>query len=168
MATGLDFLTFAHESILVCIALVQLTPFGRRRHPARQANEPLGRRFVFAGLPYVLSSLMAGIAGALSVGRLRTGTPTLGIGLEFPIIFAVVLGGLCLRGGFGSVVGSVLVVAALVLAQTIMNLQGIAAWTGQLITGAGLLVALVLSQLYYAIVAKLYRPNALPAAPVPR
>jgi len=83
-------------------------------------------------------------------------------GLEFPIVFAVVLGGLCLRGGFGSVVGSVLAVAAIV------NLQGIASWTGQLITSAGLLAALVLSQLYYAIVAAMYRSRALLAPPAPR
>ncbi len=175
---GPSFLAFAHESIpawiavviflLVCVLVVQLTPFGRRRHPARQANEPLKRRFVFVGLPYVLSSVMAGVAGALWLGRLGAGSPTLGVGLEFGIIFAVVLGGLCLRGGFGSVVGSVLAVAVLVIAETMMMLEGCEWSTIQVFIGAGLLLALLLSQLYYAIVAKLYRPNARgPAAPIP-
>lgn len=176
---GLGFLEFAHESILgwiavvifllLCVLVVQLTPFGRRRHPARQANEPLRRRFVFVGLPYVLSSVMAGVAGALWLGRLQAASPTFGIGLEFRIIFAVVLGGLCLRGGFGSVVGSVLAMVALVIAETIMLLRGREWSTIQLIVGAGLLLALPLSQLYYAIVAKLYRPDARgPASPIPR
>lgn len=174
----LDFLAIAHESILawiavvvfllLCVLLVQLTPFGRRRHPARQANEPLSRRFVFVGLPYVLSSLTAGVAGALWLGRIHAGTATLGIGLELRIIFAVVLGGLCLRGGFGSVVGSVLAVVALVVAETIMMLQNVHSSTIQLIIGGGFLLALLLSQLYYAVVAALYRPDAPLPAPIPR
>lgn len=175
----LGFLESAHQSILAwiavvifllgCIALVQLTPFGRRHHPARQANEPLRRRFVFVGLPYVLSSLMAGVAGALWLGRLQTASATFGVGLEFRIIFAVVLGGLCIRGGFGSVVGSVLAVMALVIAQMIMLLQGVNSYVILLIRDGGLLLALVLSQLYYAIVAKLYRLKApVPAAPIPQ
>lgn len=102
-------------------------------------------------------------------GRIQGGSPTLGIDLEFRIIFAVVLGGLCLRGGFGSVVGSVLALAALVIAETIMMLQELDWIAIQVITGAGLLLALLLSQLYYAIVAAKYRPDARgPAAHIPR
>ncbi|MDP6542583.1 MAG: ABC transporter permease [Phycisphaerae bacterium] len=155
--------------LLSCVALVQLTPLGRRRRPARQLEEPLGRRFVFTGLPYVLSSLMAGVAGALWLGRVGAARSTQDFGMEFGIIFAVVLGGLCLRGGFGSVVGSVLALMVLVIAQTIMLMQGLHWEVIQLITGAMLLLALLLSQLYYLIVSAMYRPGVrTEPLPIPR
>jgi ribose transport system permease protein len=62
---------------------------------------------------YMLSALMAGIAGILQVGWLGTITTGMGSGMELIVIAAVVIGGTNLAGGsgtaFGAVVGAVLI-----------------------------------------------------------
>jgi len=62
---------------------------------------------------YMLSGLMAGIAGVLQVGWLGTITTGMGMGMELVVIAAVVIGGTNLAGGtgtaFGAVVGAVLI-----------------------------------------------------------
>ena len=62
---------------------------------------------------YMLSALMAGIAGILLVGWLGTITTGMGAGIELVVIAAVVIGGANLAGGsgtaFGAVVGAVLI-----------------------------------------------------------
>jgi ribose transport system permease protein len=62
---------------------------------------------------YMLSALMAGIAGILQVGWLGTITTGMGTGMELIVIAAVVIGGANLMGGsgtaFGAVVGAVLI-----------------------------------------------------------
>ena len=61
---------------------------------------------------YMISALMAGIAGILQVGWLGTITTGMGAGIELYAIAAVVVGGANLTGGsgtaFGAVVGAVL------------------------------------------------------------
>jgi ribose transport system permease protein len=61
---------------------------------------------------YMVSALMAGIAGILQVGWLGTITTGMGAGIELYAIAAVVVGGANLAGGsgtaFGAVVGAVL------------------------------------------------------------
>ena len=62
---------------------------------------------------YMLSALMAGVAGILQVGWLGTITTGMGTGMELVVIAAVVIGGANLAGGggtaFGAVVGAVLI-----------------------------------------------------------
>lgn len=67
-----------------------------------------------AGLPvrsasaavYVLSGLMAGVAGLLLAARTTTGDPTAGIAMELDTIAVVVIGGASLSGGRGGIVGT--------------------------------------------------------------
>jgi ribose/xylose/arabinose/galactoside ABC-type transport system permease subunit len=55
---------------------------------------------------FLLTSLAAGLAGLVSLGYLKTVTPTQGIGLELEAIAAAVLGGTSMAGGVGSIVGT--------------------------------------------------------------
>jgi ribose transport system permease protein len=63
-------------------------------------------------LVFVLSGLLAGIGGLLLAGMLASANPNLGLGYELDVIAAVILGGVALSGGRGSI-GGVLVGAAL-------------------------------------------------------
>ncbi len=52
---------------------------------------------------YVMSGLLAGLAGALNAAYLASGVTILGVGMELDVIAAVVIGGTLLVGGAGSV-----------------------------------------------------------------
>jgi ribose transport system permease protein len=55
---------------------------------------------------YVLSAMLAGLAGVLVAAQTSSGLPTIGEGRELEAIAAVVIGGTQLAGGAGSLVGS--------------------------------------------------------------
>ncbi|MEQ8787916.1 MAG: ABC transporter permease [Pirellulaceae bacterium] len=55
---------------------------------------------------YTLGGLFVGVAGLCYFGRLSTGNPTAGVGMELGIIAAVTIGGGSLSGGRGTVIGT--------------------------------------------------------------
>ena len=77
------------------------------------SNEEAGR---LSGLPvpsikrwvYSLSGFTAGLAGVLQFSRTSSGSPTDAVGLELDVIAAVVIGGGSLRGGEGSILGTII------------------------------------------------------------
>jgi ribose/xylose/arabinose/galactoside ABC-type transport system permease subunit len=62
---------------------------------------------------YVLAGAFAGFAGVLMASRLGVGDPNIGIGFEFDVIVAVILGGTSLAGGEGSILG--MIIGALII-----------------------------------------------------
>ncbi|MGH7619527.1 MAG: ABC transporter permease [Gemmatimonadaceae bacterium] len=106
--------------LLAALAGVVLsrTVFGRRIF-ALGSNEAAARacgvdtnRLTVA--TYTVAGLLFGLAGVLQMSRLRQGDPTVANGAELDIIAAVVIGGGSLRGGEGSILGSL--VGALIMA----------------------------------------------------
>ncbi len=71
-------------------------------------NVPLTRTMVFT-----ISGLLAGLGGLLLAGMLSNANPNLGLGYELDVIAAVILGGVALTGGRGSI-GGVVIGAALI------------------------------------------------------
>ena len=57
-------------------------------------------------LNFVISGLLAALAGIVQVARLKSVDPLRGTGLELEVIAAVVIGGTLLTGGYGSLIGS--------------------------------------------------------------
>jgi simple sugar transport system permease protein len=57
---------------------------------------------------FMISGVMAGIAGLAAFARFRTIDPSLGIQLELQAITAAVIGGTLMTGGYGSAVGAFL------------------------------------------------------------
>ena len=94
------------------LLLLNKTVFGRQV-VAIGCNE---RTAALCGLPvrwrlvqtYVLSGVLAGLAGGFHVSKLTQGSPSSGQSLELEVIAAVVIGGASLSGGVGSVIGAVL------------------------------------------------------------
>ncbi|MCK1797453.1 ABC transporter permease [Streptomyces sp. XM4193] len=93
---------------------------------------------------YVLSGLLAGLAGALNAGWLTSGITILGQGMELEAISAVVIGGTLLTGGLGFVSGSLVGVLLLKVIQNIINQIGsLEAAYQQVVSGAFLIVVVV-------------------------
>jgi ribose transport system permease protein len=101
--------------LVVCVALFSVllnaTKFGRYiKAVGSNANVAFlsGIRVVrIKFVTIVLCALMASVSGLLIASLTAVGMPQHGIGQEFPIISAVILGGASLAGGKGSILGAV-------------------------------------------------------------
>ncbi len=95
-------------------------------------------------LVYTLCGLCAGVAGILTASRSGVVGPSVGNGMEFDAITAVVLGGTRMSGGVGRVEKSLLGTAILVMVLNYLTIKGIpgiwqAAVMGFLILAAALI-----------------------------
>lgn len=76
-------------------------------------------------MTFVISGLMAAIAGLLITARFEAGAATAAQGLELAVIAAVVIGGVSLFGGEGNMGGMLLGVLLLGLVQNTVNLLNV-------------------------------------------
>ena len=95
---------------------------------------------------FVISGVTAGIAGLVLAGRLGTGYPLAGNGLELDAIVAVVLGGTALAGGRGSVLRSLGGVLLLAILSNVLNLMAVSAFVQTFIKGAIVIAAVLANQ----------------------
>jgi ribose transport system permease protein len=101
------------------------------------------RRYLLSA--YMVSGFLASIAGIFYVSRTSTGSASVGNGAELGAIAACVLGGANLAGGSGSVIKTFVGALILALIGNIMNLQGVGAYTQNVVQGI-LIIAAVLLQ----------------------
>ncbi|MFI9100543.1 ABC transporter permease [Streptomyces fildesensis] len=99
-------------------------------------------------LVYVLSGLLAGLAGALNAARLSSGVTIIGVGMELDAIAAVVIGGTLLVGGAGSVSGTLWGVLLLAVIQNLINQIGSLNSSYQSVVSGGFLILVVVAQRY--------------------
>ncbi|MEU7620146.1 ABC transporter permease [Micromonospora rifamycinica] len=93
---------------------------------------------------FVLSGLAAAVA-AILLGGYSGVSFQAGVGLEFGAITAVVLGGVVLGGGRGSVVGAMLGALTLELLFALMNFYGVSGALRSTVQGAIILLAVAVS-----------------------
>jgi len=120
---------FFLAAILICAAILRFTTFGRyvyaiggNTEAARLSGIKVAQVQFTA---YLLSGLLAGIAGVLFVAQYRQGKPDAGTGLELDAIAAVVIGGTSLMGGRGGLAGTFVGVLIFGLLSDILQLQNI-------------------------------------------
>lgn len=70
---------------------------------------------------YIITGLLVGIGSVITIGRIGSVQPWVGVGLEFDVITAVIIGGVSLRGGEGSMLGTFL--GALIIGVLINGLS---------------------------------------------
>ena len=85
---------------------------------------------------FVLSAVMAGFAGVISSIRTAAANPNSGTGYELEVIAMVVIGGTALRGGRGTIIGTVLGVFILRLMRNGIVLIGVPGLAYNIFIGA--------------------------------
>jgi ribose transport system permease protein len=109
----------------------------------------------YAGVPikfhltavYAIAGLLTGLAGMIEASRLMTGQPTAGQGYELQTIAAVVIGGGSLRGGEGSVAGTLVGAFIIGLLSNGSDLLGINPYAQQVIIGMVIIAAVGFDEL---------------------
>jgi rhamnose transport system substrate-binding protein len=117
-----------------------LYAIGHTAEGARYAGIPVWRRL---GVIYALSGLLSALAAVVYVAHLGQAKADAGTGFELMAITAVVLGGASIFGGRGTVMGTVLGLAAIVTLQNGLRLSEAPAELAGILTGT-LLVATIL------------------------
>ena len=113
-------------------------------------SEPIVRA---AGLPafrvkvavFAIAAVLSGLGGILATVQLDIGSPTVGSGVLFIVIPAVVIGGTHLGGGKGGMLRTVLGVFLLTILSNGLILSGVESSYQSAVTGAILVAAIVFS-----------------------
>ncbi|MFG2056147.1 ABC transporter permease [Micromonospora sp. NPDC048930] len=108
---------------------------------------------------YVISGLMAAIAGIHIAGRTTTVPPLIGNGYEISAIAAAVIGGASLFGGKGRVIGALVGALTLTLTRNIINLTGVESSWQAVITGLVLILAVLANQAWSGIARSIGAPR---------
>jgi ribose transport system permease protein len=111
---------------------------------ARANGIPTARIKVYC---FIMTGAACGLIGALQAGWLKTVSPTTGSGFELQVIGAVVIGGVALHGGEGSVYGTFLGAAILGMLVNGIVLLGVDGNYTQIFIGLIIVVAAALDVL---------------------
>ena len=95
---------------------------------------------------YVLCGLLAGLGGLVMASRLKSGDATYGAMYELYVIAAVVVGGTSLRGGYGSVLGTLVGALIIAVIENGMNLIQIESYMQKVVFGLVILGAVLLDR----------------------
>jgi rhamnose transport system permease protein len=98
-------------------------------------------------LTFVISGLLAGVAGLLFLGNYQTAQAGMGASELLPAITAVILGGVSAYGGTGTVPGVVLAAVLLALLQSALGLHGFSGEGQTMAIGVLLIIAIGLPPL---------------------
>ena len=116
----------------------ELYAIGGNAEVARLAGIDVKRATV---LVYMVSSLLAGLAGIMLAARLDAVQPSTGMSYELDAIAAVVIGGTSLSGGTGGVGGTLIGVMIIGVLRNGLNLLGVSPFLQQVVIGAVILLA---------------------------
>lgn len=135
----------------IFIYMMRHRPFGRQLYAvggnpevARLAGYDVKRTKFIA---FIMTSLLAGVAGILLSSRLGSAVHVSGLGYEFQVVAAVVLGGVSLAGGIGSLFGVFVGVLILSFLSNGLGMLKLPTEVQQVITGLIIIGAVALDEL---------------------
>jgi rhamnose transport system permease protein len=121
---------------------------------ARLAGIPVGSRVFLA---FVLSGGIAGVAGAIWLSYFGSVDAIAGVGYEFQVIAAVVVGGVAIFGGSGTVLGAALGALLLNTINSALVVVNVSSFWSQALAGGLLVVAIAFDRLIAVRVAPALR-----------
>ncbi len=142
--------------ILIVLALIfglvlHKTTFGRylfaignNEEAARYSGVPVARIKITL---FILSGMMAALAGLILAARFGSTRPDIGLGLELTVITVTVLGGVSIMGGSGTMVGAMLALLLIGLMRFGMGLVNIQGQVQGIIIGFLLILSILLPNL---------------------
>jgi simple sugar transport system permease protein len=160
---------FFLAAILIFGAVLRFTTFGRYIYAiggnpeAAKLSGVKVAQVQFAA--YLISALLAGLAGVFFVAQYRQGKPDAGSGLELDAIAAVVIGGTSLMGGRGGLAGTFVGVLIFGLLSDILQLQNIDSNVQLLMKGLIIVGTVLVQEQNLGQLLARWRSSASPLAP---
>lgn len=90
---------------------------------------------------YMISGILSSLAAVVMLSRVNSALPSLGDGLEFDVVTAVVLGGISVNGGEGKLQGVVIGLLIIAILSNGMILLGVGTYFQNVVKGLVLLIA---------------------------
>ncbi|MEU8269775.1 ABC transporter permease [Sphaerisporangium sp. NPDC049002] len=131
---------------------------GSSPEAARLAGVPVRRRVLAA---YLFSGALAGLAGVLWLARFGTVVADSARGWELLVVSAVVVGGVAIVGGVGTVYGAVLGAVLLTTIGSALVVLKVNSFWQQALTGALLLLAITVDRVLAVRVTRLLRRRSV-------
>jgi rhamnose transport system permease protein len=136
---------------VICGVVLHLTPLGRSIYAIGLQSEAAH----FSGIQvnrikmwlYVVSGVVCSFAGILWTFRFATSRYDAGTGLELTVVAIVLLGGVSIFGGKGTILGVALAVVIFGCIQEALTLMNVAAQVQNIVTGGLLLVSVIVPNL---------------------
>ncbi len=131
--------------VAVMVFVMGKTVFGKYLY-AIGGNEDVAR---LAGIAvvrtkiaaYAVCGMLSAVAGVIYAARMNMGDPAMGEGLEMDAIASVVLGGINLYGGQGSILGAVIGATFIAVLGNALNMTGVSNFWQLVVKAAALIIA---------------------------
>jgi len=127
------------------------TTFGRNIYAVGSNNEAAKLAGINVDMykykTFILNGLFVALAAIILAARINSGQPQAGVGFEFLVISAVILGGVSFSGGRGTITGMILGVMILSILDNGLILLDISSFFQQIIRGAVLILAIYFDQM---------------------
>ena len=117
---------------------------GSNAEAARLSGVNVARVTAFT---YIVSGTLAGLTGCVLMSRLVTAQPNEGVAYELDAIASAVIGGTSLIGGVGTISGTFIGSFVIGILRNGLNMNGISAFTQQIIIGLVILVTVWIDQM---------------------
>lgn len=95
---------------------------------------------------YVISGMLTGLSAVILSARLGSGQPTAGTGFEMSVIAAVIIGGVSLSGGKGSLSGAMIGVVTLYVLTNGMVLMDVSSFWQDIMRGMLIILAVYIDE----------------------
>lgn len=156
LGRGADLLSLPNAVVLMLIIYVlahylmsrarmgrHIYAVGGNPEASRLSGVNIGRTLLFV---YLVSGLMAGVGGVITVSQLKAGAPTYGVMYELYVIAAVVVGGTSLSGGEGFIFGTLIGAFIIAVIRNGMNLMNVEPYTQKVVLGLVILGAVLIDR----------------------
>ena len=129
----LKYVTFFHQAYFI----------GSNKDSAKLAGINVDK---FVYVLYILIGLSAALAGVLSISRYGSAPASLGQGVEFRVISALLIGGVSLNGGEGSILGTFLGILLMALIANALTLFAIDTNLQNVLIGAIMVISVAVDE----------------------
>lgn len=122
----------------------EIYAIGSNALASKYAGIDLTKVYLFT---HIIAGILIGIGSLLVIGRVSSGIPSYGIGLELDAIVSTVLGGASMSGGKGTVLGTMIAALVVVILLNGLTILGISNYVQMIIKGLIIIGAVYLDSI---------------------